>query len=483
MNQDCLKPDLITGGAITKILEDSWRKKTSITKEQLNIIHRSLLDNHVFGEVAESIYVPVSGEKEELGEKLINGIKSHLDRGKEEPENKIDHIKLFPTPGFILKDGIYGSAFGRFDYIYRSKGSRIYWFESGVIEYRAVYATIDEYGFQYVAEEIDGCNIFDDCDYGDLMTSPLRDAFGTGEILISNLIRIKENFVRDYPIEYLLYPPDVENLSAFSIQLQEQIWDSVIELIKEIMIDFNDEKVSLLNYLTAFMEKEGIQPKAYHVITLFDFYRENQSRINESEFNKLLLSIRKFSVPEIQAASSIDVTALIKELEALPMGPESANTYHDLIFRCLSWIFEHSLKRGKKEVDINDGRKRVDIVFDNYDITGFFAHIRDINKIFCPKIFIECKNYSSDPKNPEVDQLLGRFGDITGKFGVIVCRKIKDDKLLMKRCKDAVYQRKGFIIYLEDNDIKALLRLKADSDEEGIMEYLSVKWDRLILNN
>lgn len=92
------------------------------------------------------------------------------------------------------------------------------------------------------------------------------------------------------------------------------------------------------------------------------------------------------------------------------------------------------------------------------------------------------QNYNSDPKNPELDQLLGRLGKLAGKFGILVCREVKDDEMLMKRCKDAVFHAGDFIIYLEDKDIKALLRLKDNSNEEGITEYFSNKLDRLILN-
>ncbi len=483
MNHYYLKSDALTGGVITRILEDSWRQKSTVSKQDLKALHQVFSDNDMFNEVAENIYVPVSAEKEELEEKLVKGIIAHLERGKKEPENKLNHVKLFPKNGFILKDGIYGSAFGRFNYIYRSKGIRIYWFESGDIEYRAVYATINEYGFQYAAEEVDGCNIFDDLDLSDISCSPLEEAFGTGEILISNLVKIKEDFIRDYPIEYLLYPPDVDKLSSFSIQVREQIWDAIIELIKELALDYNNDKEGLLCYLIEFMESQEIQPSAYHVIELFDFYRENQSKINEKEFFKMMSIVRQSSTPEGLPLPPVNAEELIKELEAIPEGTENANAYHDLIFRCLSIIFDRSLKRGKKEVPMNEGRKRVDIVFDNRDTTGFFAHIRYQNNIPCPKILIECKNYSSDPKNPEVDQLLGRFGDLTGRFGFLVCRKIEDDKLLLKRCRDAVYHRRDFVICLEDKDIKALLKLKETSDEEGIMEYLLYKMDRLILNS
>jgi len=473
-----LKPDALTNGVITRIIEDCWKGKMLISKEDLQKINQALGKNDVFGEIAEKIYVPV-GEDRELEDKLLEGLVTNINR-EQYPENKKDQVELFPHRGFILKDGIYGSAFGRFNYIYRAKGIRIFWFESGLIEYRAVYSTIDEAGFSYIAEELDSCNFLDG-ELEDLENTVLQEAFGTGEILISNLIGIKENFNRDYPIEYLLYPRDVDRLSSFSIQLREQIWDAIIDLIKEIAINTNEDKGSLLNYLINFIKGQNIQPEAYHVISLFDFYRENQIIIDQKEFQELLAIVRKISIPEDTKVRKLDALALLKELEGLKPGTEMANAYHDLIFRCLSQIFDNSLKRGKKEVPMDNNRKRVDVVFDNYDNNGFFAHIRNSNQIFCPKIFIECKNYSSDPSNPEVDQLIGRLGKKAGMFGILICRQVENEEILMQRCKSAMNKGQGHIIYLVDEDIKALLLMKELSNDEGINNFLSEKWDQLIL--
>lgn len=175
---------------------------------------------------------------------------------------------------------------------------------------------------------------------------------------------------------------------------------------------------------------------------------------------------------------------LIHRLKSLPSGKENAEEYHRVIFQCLNHIFKESLKRGQKEVRMNEGRKRVDIVFNNQAINGFFAHIVDRYKVFCPKILIECKNYTSDPNNPEVDQLLGRVGNLAGDLGILVCRQVQNHETLQKRCKDALGKREPvYILYFDDNDIIKLINMKGIADEEGIMDYLLTKWDRLIMNN
>lgn len=483
MSQYYLKADPLTDGVITRILEDCWKGNLSIRLEDLKMIHEVLLNYDVFGEVAENVYVPSYNENVvELKDKLLEGLTSRV-KQQEEHENKKENIELFQNQGFILKDDIYGSAFGRFNYIYRAKGTRIFWFSNGLIKYASAYSTIDENGFNYSVEEVDECNIFMDIDINEITGTPLNEAFGNGETLISNLVNIKADFTRDYALEYLLYPPDVMRLSNFSIQLREQIWDAIVDMIKEVAIEYNKEKVDLLSYLTEFTGNQGIFPDAYHVMMLLDFYKENHLILDSRRFQDLMFSIRKTSGPQEKSHKLLSASILISKLEKTDAGSSMANEYHDIIFDCLSQIFNDNLKRGKKEVKIDQGMKRIDIVFDNFDKKGFFAHIRDRFNIYCPKIFIECKNYSSDPVNPEVDQLIGRLSNTSGKFGILVCRNLKNEERLMQRCRAALNKGQGYIIYLVDDDIKNLLHLKEECNDEGIVDYLSEKWDSLILDN
>lgn len=473
-----LQPDVLTNGAITRVIENTWKNINEINRKDLIEIHKALLAANVFDEIAESIYFSMD-ETIDTEKKLSEGLKIAVGAA---PHNKNNQIGLFDEPGIILKDGIYGAAFGKYQYIYRCKGIRIYWFSTGAIEYHNVYATIDEDGFSYHSGKLDEWNVFKD-EIEDFSNSAIEEALGNGKILISNLIGIKANFSRDYALEYLLLPPDVEKLSSFSVQIREEIWNSVIELMKDLAINYNEEKSNLLKYVLDFTDSINISPAAYHIISLFDFYRENQSVINQNEFLKLFSLIREQSQPTPNQIVNVDFNALIHELDAIETGRDAANRYHDLIFECLKGIFQESLKRGKKEVNQHEGRKRIDIVFDNFDTEGFFGHIRDRHKIFCPKIFIECKNYSKDPTNPEIDQLVGRLGETTGKFGILVCRKVDNLELLMKRCKDSMNRDRKFILFFDDNDIKTLLTLKSDKNEEGIVDYLFDKWDRLVLDS
>jgi hypothetical protein len=94
---------------------------------------------------------------------------------------------------------------------------------------------------------------------------------------------------------------------------------------------------------------------------------------------------------------------------------------------------------------------------------------------------VECKNYSGDPNNPELDQLAGRFAVNRGKFGFLICRKITNKILFIKRCKDTANDGRGFIIVLDDDDIGILLNLKTGNKGREINNYLEERYQQLVM--
>jgi hypothetical protein len=103
----------------------------------------------------------------------------------------------------------------------------------------------------------------------------------------------------------------------------------------------------------------------------------------------------------------------------IPAGRENADRYHEVILGALTYIFYPWLTHPVKEQRVDEGRQRIDILFSNSAEDGFFSQLVQIHKVHCPYIHIECKNYSEDPGNPELDQLIGRFSNKRGKFGVL----------------------------------------------------------------
>ncbi len=168
-------------------------------------------------------------------------------------------------------------------------------------------------------------------------------------------------------------------------------------------------------------------------------------------------------------------------LEGIEPGNEGATNFHKISFDSLIRVFAVRLSNPVREKEINEGRKRIDIVFDNSDKAGFFDELNRLYRIPCPKIFAECKNYGREIGNPEIDQLAMRFSSRRGMFGILVCRSIKDRESLIKRCRDVLKDRDGFIIVLDDTDLGCLLQCRDNGDESGIDNFMRTRLDELIM--
>lgn len=148
---------------------------------------------------------------------------------------------------------------------------------------------------------------------------------------------------------------------------------------------------------------------------------------------------------------------LIVRLQSIPSGNDSASDFHNIIIGILELVFYPHLINPIKEREIHEGRKRIDITFDNAAKNGILYRLSENYRIPCPFIFIECKNYSRDIVNPELDQIGGRFSVNRGQVGFIICRQIDDFQLFINRCRDTYRDGRGLIIPLVDNDIIQLL--------------------------
>lgn len=221
---------------------------------------------------------------------------------------------------------------------------------------------------------------------------------------------------------------------------------------------------------------------------------------NELPENKLLLTDFTLKHPEIFKAfrdtavakikpianselEDIDekelIDYLVRQLRSIKPGAAGAHKYHSLMKGILEFIFYPNLINPCKEKEINEGRKRIDLTFDNgAPRSGFFYRLQHSMGIPCPYILVECKNYSDDLENPELDQMVGRFAPNRGKFGIIVCRTIAKKELFMSRCTDSYKAQHGLIVPITDDDIINILsKIKEgiSHPEEEILSDLARK--------
>lgn len=171
---------------------------------------------------------------------------------------------------------------------------------------------------------------------------------------------------------------------------------------------------------------------------------------------------------------------LIGRLQVIPAGSDNATDYHRTIVGILELLFYPFLCNPVIEHEIHDGRKRIDIVFDNCAESGFFFRLCNTHGIPSRLIMIECKNYSRDVANPEIDQIGGRFSPNRGQVGIIACRSVDNMQKLIDRCSDTYKDSRGLIIPLVDSDFCELLEYKSKNNDKAIDDFIQKRFHMII---
>ena len=201
-------------------------------------------------------------------------------------------------------------------------------------------------------------------------------------------------------------------------------------------------------------------------------------------------NFRKETKENISSVSNSDIVYedvssickyLGKCLRIIKPGGDSATVYHRTIVGIMELLFYPHLCSPAIEQEIHSGRKRIDISFDNCAEDGFFFRLCELYNIPASFIIVECKNYSQDVKNPELDQIGGRFSPKRSKMGILTCRTIDDMETFILRCSDTYNDNRGLIIPLVDEDFYTLLNFKADNNDVEIDNYIQNKFHRIAL--
>lgn len=256
----------------------------------------------------------------------------------------------------------------------------------------------------------------------------------------------------------------------------------VLEFLRAEHEHAGDALASILKNGRVVVRKKDLQDKYPMSTNFFYQFSKEHPAVLDKYKSELRRTAIKQETPALQPNKKVlTATDRIGILSNIKTGNDDANNYHKISFDNLIHILGVRVSSPDSEVAINNGRKRIDIVFNNSDNSGFFKSLNQLHQIKCPKIFIECKNYGKEIGNPEIDQLQGRFSDKRGLFGILLCRSIADRPKMIERCKDVMNDRKGFILVLDDSDISELLQFKEQQNEQAIDDFFTKKLDQLIM--
>lgn len=172
--------------------------------------------------------------------------------------------------------------------------------------------------------------------------------------------------------------------------------------------------------------------------------------------------------------------ALIGQLAATPTGNAAATAYHNLTLGICSFLFYPGICCPIKEQEIHEGRKRIDIKFTNTATRGFFFEMMNSPAARANSVFVECKNYTKEIANPELDQLGGRFSPNRGKLGLLLCRRMDYRERFIARCRDTAIDDRGFILVLEDSDLVEYLELVESGSRDALDGKLRRRFEELV---
>lgn len=90
-----------------------------------------------------------------------------------------------------------------------------------------------------------------------------------------------------------------------------------------------------------------------------------------------------------------------------------------------------------------------------------------------PWVIFECKNYTNDPRNPEIAQIAGRLTRRRGLLGFLVCREIKDRDRFLERCREELNNQERYIVGLDDGLLAELVDTRRKEDAQRFDGILS----------
>jgi len=257
----------------------------------------------------------------------------------------------------------------------------------------------------------------------------------------------------------------------------------VLEFLREMELSANTKLVRLLKSGVHRVTKKDLIKKygagKEMIVDITRKHPEILDRYRDAKRRSVAPPLNHPELAEYDEKASPDWDALLGEVIHLDHGRPAATQYEEAIEKLLTALFYPSLTNPKVQKEIHGGRKRIDITYANVSTYGFFAWLSQ--HYTAPFVFVECKNYSSDPGNEALDQLAGRFSPRRGRFGILVCRTITDKDLFRQRCRDTADDGRGFIVPLDDDDLRLLVDERKQASGHAEFGILRELFDQLVM--
>lgn len=250
--------------------------------------------------------------------------------------------------------------------------------------------------------------------------------------------------------------------------------DYVLEFLKAEALSSGSALVRMLKSgVRKVLKKDLKRQFPYSKQFLFEFSREHPEVL--ARYREDLAQIeRRDSRADVDPADEPTIAAaLAAALPTIPPGNDNASAYHNLMIGAVEFLFFPRLIYPRKEQEIHEGRKRIDIMMENSARSGPFSYITLIRGYPSGYVFFECKNYGREVGNPEIDQLSGRFSRERGKVGFLCCRQFEDRDHFIMRCRDTFRDDRGLILPLEDATVLRWLDLVRQSKRHMLDREIS----------
>jgi hypothetical protein len=253
--------------------------------------------------------------------------------------------------------------------------------------------------------------------------------------------------------------------------------------LQQVELDANSELVQLLKNGGRKVSKKSLIAKyGQGKRTIVRETRRHPSVLERYRSDKSLLPNPPLSHEDfaaIEGTPNADWDRLLADATSLPTGNDAATQFERAVEALLTALFYPGLTNPVTQRAIHEGRKRIDITYANAANEGFFKWLAQHYP--AAYVFVECKNYGADVGNPELDQLSGRFSPSRGMFGILMCRAFADKGLFLKRCRDTAQDHRGFVIPLDDGDLRTLVEAREQQFTFFRLPLLRETFEHLIM--